>query len=313
MSRLTELKKQYPHFNVSVIDVLSELDKSGTYKYLPLYCKLLDKNFTFTWTSSEEEKSNVLKELKSRFDSINVSFEDKSLKMIYQTFRILDLFNTKELEYLVEFQNMNEKGLIPEKDLSRYDSIDMVSSNLTLAQIKEADKEFSKQIVKLYEDEKWVIIRPLTFESSAKYGSGTKWCTTYNSKEYFFRYWYNGILVYFINKVSGYKFAGFKGTQSRESLSFWDSSDERKDFLELEIDDYLLREIKKVFSSEKSNYELCEKDLQSEMIRQYHKYYGMEKSHLTPVPVDYPDEQVVEETVEMVQTRHDTVPTMSYA
>ena len=108
MSRLTELKKQYPHFNVSVIDVLSELDKSGTYKYLPLYCKLLDKNFTFTWTSSEEEKSNVLKELKSRFHSINVSFEDKSLKMIYQTFRILDLFNTKELEYLVEFQNMKK-------------------------------------------------------------------------------------------------------------------------------------------------------------------------------------------------------------
>lgn len=313
MSRLTELKKQYPHFNVSVIDILSELDKSGTYKYLPLYCKLLDKNFTFTWTSSEEEKSNVLKELKSRFDSINVSFEDKSLKMIYQTFRILDLFNTKELEYLVEFQNMNEKGLIPEKDLSRYDTIDMISKNLTLAQIKESEKEFSKQIVKLYEDENWIIIRPLTFESSAKYGAGTKWCTTYNSKEYFFKYWYNGILVYFINKVSGYKFAGFKGTQSRESLSFWDSSDERKDFLELEIDDYLLREIKKVFNSEKSNYELCEKDLQSEMIQQYHKYYGMEKSHLALVPVDYPDEQVVEETVEMVRTTHDTIPTMSYA
>ena len=56
---------------------------------------------------------------------------------------------------------------------------------------------------KEYEDDKWVIVRPLTFASSVKYGASTRWCTTYQAeKQYFERYWRQGILIYFINKTT---------------------------------------------------------------------------------------------------------------
>ena len=49
--------------------------------------------------------------------------------------------------------------------------------------MKELAKELEGQIIKEYEDEKWVALRPLTFSSSAKYGSSTRWCTTYQKEK----------------------------------------------------------------------------------------------------------------------------------
>ena len=37
--------------------------------------------------------------------------------------------------------------------------------------------------IKEYEDERWLILRPLTFSASAKYGSSTRWCTTYQKEK----------------------------------------------------------------------------------------------------------------------------------
>ena len=45
MSRLDELKKQYPELNVTVFDMMTRLDVSKTYKYLPLFCKIFGVRF----------------------------------------------------------------------------------------------------------------------------------------------------------------------------------------------------------------------------------------------------------------------------
>jgi len=41
-------------------------------------------------------------------------------------------------------------------------------------------------------------------------------------------------------------------------LSFWDPTDQRVDYLQLDIDDYLFSITKKIFSSTDSNRDLCD-------------------------------------------------------
>jgi hypothetical protein len=131
-----------------------------------------------------------------------------------------------------------------------------------LASLKEMDKELESQVIKEYEDDKWVVVRPLTFQSSVKYGSSTRWCTTYQKeKQYFERYWRRGILVYFINKLTGYKFAGFKSLDGEPELSFWNSADSRVDYLDVDADDYLFPIVRGILSSNKTNKDFCSKEL----------------------------------------------------
>ena len=40
MAKLLELKKQYPQFNISLIDYLAQVDKSDTNKFLPMILKI---------------------------------------------------------------------------------------------------------------------------------------------------------------------------------------------------------------------------------------------------------------------------------
>jgi len=115
----------------------------------------------------------------------------------------------------------------------------------------------------VYEDDVWLIVRPLTFESSAKYGAGTKWCTTsMNDKQYFTRYWSKGTLAYIINKQTGLKYAMFHALRNWDTeLSFWDAVDNRIDFLSMDIDDKLTPVIKQLIKSDKANEDLCDEKL----------------------------------------------------
>ena len=45
MSRLDELKKQYPEMNITFFDVMTRLDVSKSYKYLPLMCKIFGERW----------------------------------------------------------------------------------------------------------------------------------------------------------------------------------------------------------------------------------------------------------------------------
>lgn len=54
----------------------------------------------------------------------------------------------------------------------------------------------------LFENDKWLLIRPLTFEAELKYGKSTKWCTAgVNSKNTFYSYMANGYLYIIIDKT----------------------------------------------------------------------------------------------------------------
>jgi hypothetical protein len=179
---------------------------------------------------------------------------------------ITEHYNNDTYQTLKEFMDYMDKGQIDNKDISNYKDLDDVRGAVTLASIKEYTKDLENQIIKEYEDEKWVAVRPLTFSASAKYGSSTRWCTTYQrEKQYFEKYWRKGILVYFINKQSGYKFAGFKGLNGDAEFSFWNAEDSRIDYLDVNADDYLFPIVRRIFKSDQTNKNLSSDEIQQQV------------------------------------------------
>ena len=258
MSKINSLKQKYPELGMSIIDLLIRMDNTKTNKYLPLLCKLFSSKFNNveSYISIEEIKSNLI--------GRGINVDNLTQEEILFICSIIDIFPYDNFLYFKDFKSYVERDLIDNKDVLTYSSLNELKKAVSLAQIKTLSKELEKQVHKFYEDEIWTIVRPLTFESSLKYGSNTKWCTTYiNEKQYFTRYWSTGILAYIINRKNGTKYAMYRSLKQGEKkeLSFWDASDNRIDFLELEIDENLYTIVKQLTKSEKTNEELCDEEL----------------------------------------------------
>jgi hypothetical protein len=277
MSKITEIKKQYPELNISIIDLFLKMDSTKTNKYLPLMCKLLSSRFQVNKLWNKRDEESEMNHMKERMDLMGLNYNGMSNNEIYAHYCLSDHFNNEDMRLLSSFQKYNERGLIPNNDVTSYQNFEQIMSSVGLASLKEDEKELRSQIIREHDDETWLALRPLTFGASSKYGAATKWCTTYqNDKQYFERYWKRGILVYFINKITGLKFAVFKALDGDKELSFWNAADQRVDFLELDIDDYMFPIIKQILKSEETN-----RDLSSTKIRtQVRKECGrsMEKS-----------------------------------
>jgi hypothetical protein len=262
MSRLDELKKQYPELNLTVLDLFQIMDPTTTYKYFPLFCKIFGNRFKVRKNYSNDDIQKECMAFRTFFSNLGMDTKNLNENQIYFFRLLIDFFPTSHFETIREFITLMENNKIERKDITSYNSIDEIRNSVSLASIKELNRELEGQVVKEYEDDKWVVVRPLTFASSAKYGASTRWCTTYQTdKQYFERYWRQGILVYFINKFTGYKFAGYKSL-SENDMSFWNAEDVRVDYLDIDVDEYLFPIVRKIFKSIDTNKNLCSAELQ---------------------------------------------------
>ena len=275
MARVNELKEKYPQLNISFFDIMTRLDISKSNKYLPLICKIFSKRFDVGHQYGVNLEESV-KDLNSRLTSLGINLDDLSQNQIYVMTHMMDYFQTDSLNSINQFMEYMERGLIENKDVLKYEDLESIRGAIALASMKEWTKDLEGEVIKEYEDEKWLMVRPLTFASSAKYGATTRWCTTYSKeKQYFEKYWRRGILVYFLNKITGYKFAGYKSLDGENELSFWNADDNRTDYLLLDVDDYVFPIVKKIFSSTETNKNLCSSEIQEqvhgECIQEYPK------------------------------------------
>jgi len=265
MSRIDELKKQFPELNMTIFDLFKRIDTTSTYKYFPLLCKIFGKRFNIQteYSSYDRERIDSLKlEYHENLLNKGVSTDGLTDNELFFMYYLSDHFNTDTFHTIKDFIRYMDRNQIENKDVTSYSTIDDLRSALTLASMKELTKELEGQVIKEFEDEKWLVVRPLTFQASAKYGASTRWCTTYQKeKQYFEKYWQNGILVYFINKVTGYKFAGYKSLSGDNELSFWNAEDSRVDYLYVEADDYLFPIVRRILGSDKTNKQLCSDDI----------------------------------------------------
>lgn len=144
---------------------------------------------------SEDQARRILDNLKD----LPRDFKDKAIKLAlrrgdltpdigtyktYFTYRGSKGAKTKYKELFDKF----ESGEIDDDTFNKE-----IRANFSL-------KAEAKDSIKLYEDERWFIVIPKTFESSCKYGASTKWCTT-GSESTFNKYSGTTPLIIIIDKT----------------------------------------------------------------------------------------------------------------
>jgi hypothetical protein len=268
MSKLNTLKTQNPDLNISLIDALGLVYKT---KYVEMYLNIYKTKKAKKDDNDDEDNmtSFQIEMIDMGFNEKYVNELNKKLNHLQQHFvsELISEMNYRDIRSFNKFIELNERGLIDNKDVTSYKSMEDVLSQISIAELKLIDKELEKLVLKLHEDEEWLIIKPLTYESSKKYGAGTRWCTAAESEDYqFYNYTSRGILIYTINKKTGYKVATFKNLDKEHSreLSFWDAEDNRVDSLELNLpDDVMDIIVTDLKNCQQSNYHLAPDEIKA--------------------------------------------------
>jgi hypothetical protein len=172
----------------------------------------------------------------------------------------ISVYGGDNLVAFKKFCDYNERGLIDDNDLSKYKSFDQIWCAVGKSEMKIFEKDLECQIRHIYEDDTWLVLRPLTHFSSMKYGSATKWCTTMErDPDYFDRYTKEGILIYSLNKKTGFKVATHYHITS-DDLTFWDQNDNRKDSMRCRLPNEILQ----IINSEITLYPMSNQDFLSD-------------------------------------------------
>lgn len=228
MSNIKDLKLK-DKYNINIVDMLDTIVSVKQTKYVELLLRILENGAT------EDYKTAIIKELSTNFNAdveklkkytplqlcvvypfICNSFEDENEKI-------------EDIHKINRFFEYNEKGLVKNNDLMTYKTTKQILEEVAVIDEKLEEKKLEKEIVKLYETDEWLVLKPLTYEASRKYGATTEWCTTTkNEPKYFKQYTKDSILIYSINKKNGYKVATHYNFKD-EDLSFWNENDKKVD------------------------------------------------------------------------------------
>lgn len=227
MSRIKDLRTN-EDYNLNIVSILEMFSPEGKSKYTETLLRMM-KNTPNLKEHTKEIKLVVIEKFpfieKSKLDLMS----DIQMMLLYKF--IDGFFNFEDLQKYRKFCEYNERNLIEENDLTKYKSFDQMIDAMGVAEMKSEEKELETQVIKIHEDGEWLLIRPLTFKSSCKYGANTKWCTTtVHNQEYYNKYAKRGVLVYCINKKNGYKVAAFYSLDKNEpEFSYWNQKDTRID------------------------------------------------------------------------------------
>jgi len=119
--------------------------------------------------------------------------------------KVLDSINFDE-----NFAKVNEAIKIFDKIYSNLPITDLYqykTAGQLLSTLSDYDNKQRRTVRKVeggnvvYEDDRFFVVNPLTYESSCYYGKGTKWCTASNTNEQFNKYNIDGKLFYIIDKT----------------------------------------------------------------------------------------------------------------
>ncbi len=187
-----------------------------------------------------------------RLTTLDVTPTKKYLDSICRFF--LEGHSEEEIKtYIEKFNTLGSN--LPKKDINLYSFEELKSSLDSYTSKNQKDKLVTKDIEVVYEDERFFIVRPETFEQSAKYGRGTKWCITATDgtgEEAWKGYRQLGITFYFVTDKSLlpknplYKVAiavDKEGQIKYDSNSTVNSLNEEIDGEEYIEDNYLPREL----------------------------------------------------------------------
>lgn len=226
MSKIETIKRQNPDLNVNLIDFIAQADPSETNKYLAFLIKMLKEN-------SSNSNLHILQHI----------------------------FGENNLIELKKFEEHCRADRIKNKDIGLYTSFKQISD-----EVKEADeifkvKQAEKQIKVLFKDDNWLMLIPLSFESSKIYGANTKWCTT--TKVHWSRYIDKYKLIYIINKSKNEKWA-ISVKKDLSEIQGWLSNDDEVSPLSIPIPSNLYQIIHEEIQKKETVLDLMEPEIARE-------------------------------------------------
>ena len=248
---IKKIKKENNSINISLIDLMGKLDTSETKKYTQFLFKILKNNF-------DNDMKYFIQESSHREKKVNEILMANTFDC-WVTKRVIgNLCGWDEMNLFVDFCDFMERGLTNEKDISKYDSWDMVASEVFQAKNRNLFKMAKKEVKVVYEDDQYMCIKPLTYAASVSYGYKTKWCTaSVQEPSYFYNHSKNGVLVYLIDKVNNVKFGFY---HNNDQIQIYNQKDDRIDSMEtglpLELLHKLIGEMKSEAKDKNFNYKL---------------------------------------------------------
>ena len=226
MSRIDKLKEQHPELNITVIDMLARVDPTDSYKYTEF----------------------LIKELKQ-------SIKDDGIIDIALNLGI-ELIGNDNVVTLNEFEQHVKANRIQNKDISQYKSFEQIKEQVRIAEEIVRQKELEKQVEKLFEDDEYLVLIPLTKESNQTYGSKTKWCTTMDYNGYWEKYSENYKFIFILNKQTGEKIAISKGIYANEGVKVWDQRDNDISIFDTGLPSNIYEVVSKSLSITETNQEI---------------------------------------------------------
>jgi hypothetical protein len=157
----------------------------------------------------------------------------------YGDFLLNNLHSNSSVEEVVDMVDLIKEfhrfqSSLPEKDINKYNNFTLSNAIKTHNEKSKSqqNKIDSSSAKKIYEDSNILIVKPLTYEASCKYGSGTRWCTTMADTPTYFKQYTSGdnqslyyvILKKFDRHNKFYKIAIHKKPGEE---TWYDSTDER--------------------------------------------------------------------------------------
>ena len=176
-------------------------------------------------------------------------YKNKNLKLE-------DLY--KATEYIKVFDTLKPKLSIDKRNIKNFKSIvDMfnvikpyMESGEPIQSSTSLEKEIKqKEVKRLYEDDKWLVVEPLTERAACYYGKNTEWCTAAKENNRFEYYNKQGPLYINIDKVNNEKYQFHF-----ESSQFMDENDSDIDLMEFMDNNKSLRNFYNEFLKDKAKY-----------------------------------------------------------
>jgi hypothetical protein len=276
---IKKIKKENNSINISLVDLIGKLDNSETKKYTQFLVKILKKNF-------DNEQDFLLRDLSHRERKIDQVLTNSTFDGWITRKILTNLYGWDEVDSFIDFCNFMERGLTNEKDISKYDSWEMVTSEVFQAKNRNLFKMAKKEVKVVYEDDQYMCIKPLTYAASVSYGYQTRWCTaSVQEPSYFYNHSKDGVLVYLIDKINNVKFGFYHNSHQ---IQIYNQKDDRVDSMEtgipVELLHKLIGEMKSEAKDKNFNYKLFgESELEN-----MKKYRGNEETRVDDLLEDIP-------------------------
>jgi len=165
---------------------------------------------------------------------------------------------------------------LEKKDINQYNNLWDLDLLLEPIKTKEKQRQLEKQVDKIYEDDRFLVVMPKTHQASCKYGANTKWCTTSQSDDHFKRYTSgNQALYYIINKNKSTNKDYSKVAIHYDGMGyprFWDSQDNGMNDRETSVFKYAFPEMIEVIET---NYKKISESAQETFLNEVFNSSGV--------------------------------------